>query len=276
MLLAEIEPGNRLIIELNAPTQKLEFPSKSKGSEKGSLLADAVKVNGKVLGFASSSGMTVNLMLIRQDKSPIVWKNVLIETVKMDTAIIYRISSAAHGFEMNRREAFRLFVGLGGVAQLDINRKADDVIVKDVSETGFAFVSERDDEKLVGKPVRLTFVDMGKQFALMGIIVRRVFISEGKILYGCKISVNNASLAQYINEKQRQLLSMNKDNSVAREKEMLEDALKEKPKYDAESEEDLKKRVSQDEGHKRDLNDVQKYERRDIFKDKNVGKGKRR
>lgn len=49
----------------------------------------------------------------------------------------YKVTAFAEGFENNRREAFRLYVGCGGIAQLGLNKSAAKVLVKDVSETGF-------------------------------------------------------------------------------------------------------------------------------------------
>jgi hypothetical protein len=77
-------------------------------------------------------------------------------------------------------------------------------------------------------PVRLVFNDFNKNYSLMGIIVRKVIINETKVLYGCQLSVNNSQLEKYINQKQRQMLSMNRDNSAFKNKEMLEKALKER------------------------------------------------
>ena len=217
--------------------------------------------------------------MIRENKSPIVWKGVGVACVYEKSGSFYKVSASGEGFEINRRGAFRLFVGISGVAQLGINKKAVDVIVKDVSENGFSFVSSEDMDNVINMPVRLVFNDFNKNYSLMGIIVRKVIINEAKILYGCQLSVNNSELEHYINQKQRQMLSMNRDNSAFKNKEMLEKALKEPERTDnkEQPEEDDKnyksKSIKNDGTYKdRAINRVGKTERRDIFREAVSGK----
>ena len=215
------------------------------------------------------------IIMRRENKSPMVWKGVGVACVHEKSGSFYKITASGEGFEINRRGAFRLFVGISGVAQLGINRKAVDVIVKDVSENGFSFVSSEDIENVINMPVRLVFNDFNKNYSLMGIIVRKVIINETKVLYGCQLSVNNSQLEQYINQKQRQMLSMNHGNSAFQNKEILEKALKEPGRADRTTQEDepddknyKKKQIKNDGTYKeRDINKVGKTERRDIFRD---------
>lgn len=279
MLLQEMPVDNKIIIELSIKGQKFEFPSKVVSQENNSIFIEPIRINGKVLTFNSSESVAINIVMIRENKSPMVWKGVGVACVHEKSGSFYKITASGEGFEINRRGAFRLFVGISGVAQLGINRKAVDVIVKDVSENGFSFVSSEDMENVINMPVRLVFNDFNKNYSLMGIIVRKVIINETKVLYGCQLSVNNSQLEQYINQKQRQMLSMNRDNSAFKNKEMLEKALKEPERTDnkEQPEEDDKnyksKSIKNDGTYKdRAINRVGKTERRDIFREAVSGK----
>lgn len=279
MLLQEMPVDNKIIIELSIKGQKFEFPSKVVSQENNSIFIEPIRINGKVLTFNASESIAINIVMIRENKSPMVWKGVGVACVHEKSGSFYKITASGEGFEINRRGAFRLFVGISGVAQLGINRKAVDVIVKDVSENGFSFVSSEDMENVINMPVRLVFNDFNKNYSLMGIIVRKVIINETKVLYGCQLSVNNSQLEQYINQKQRQMLSMNRDNSAFKNKEMLEKALKEPERTDnkEQPEEDDKnyksKSIKNDGTYKdRAINRVGKTERRDIFRDAMSGK----
>lgn len=279
MLLQEMPADNKIIIELSIKGQKFEFPSKVVSQGNNSIFIEPIRINGKVLTFNSSESVAVNIVMMRENKSPMVWKGVGVACVHEKSGSFYKITASGEGFEINRRGAFRLFVGISGVAQLGINRKAVDVIVKDVSENGFSFVSSEDMENVINMPVRLVFNDFNKNYSLMGIIVRKVIINETKLLYGCQLSVNNSQLEQYINQKQRQMLSMNRDNSAFKNKEMLEKALKEPERTDnkEQSEEDDKnyksKSIKNDGTYKdRAINRVGKTERRDIFREAVSGK----
>lgn len=279
MLLQEMPADNKIIIELSIKGQKFEFPSKVVSQGNNSIFIEPIRINGKVLTFNASESIAINIVMIRENKSPMVWKGVGVACVHEKSGSFYKITASGEGFEINRRGAFRLFVGISGVAQLGINRKAVDVIVKDVSENGFSFVSSEDIENVINMPVRLVFNDFNKNYSLMGIIVRKVIINETKVLYGCQLSVNNSQLEQYINQKQRQMLSMNRDNSAFKNKEMLEKALKEPERTDnkEQPEEDDKnyksKSIKNDGTYKdRAINRVGKTERRDIFREAVSGK----
>ena len=279
MLLQEMPVDNKIIIELSIKGQKFEFPSKVVSQENNSIFIEPIRINGKVLTFNASESIAINIVMIRENKSPMVWKGIGVACVHEKSGSFYKITASGEGFEINRRGAFRLFVGISGVAQLGINRKAVDVIVKDVSENGFSFVSSEDMENVINMPVRLVFNDFNKNYSLMGIIVRKVIINETKVLYGCQLSVNNSQLEQYINQKQRQMLSMNRDNSAFKNKEMLEKALKEPERTDnkEQPEEDDKnyksKSIKNDGTYKdRAINRVGKTERRDIFREAVSGK----
>ena len=276
MLLQEMPADNKIIIELSIKGQKFEFPSKVVSQGNNSIFIEPIRINGKVLTFNASESIAINIVMIRENKSPIVWKGVGVACVYEKSGSFYKVSASGEGFEINRRGAFRLFVGISGVAQLGINKKAVDVIVKDVSENGFSFVSSEDMDNVINMPVRLVFNDFNKNYSLMGIIVRKVIINEAKILYGCQLSVNNSELEHYINQKQRQMLSMNRDNSAFKNKEMLEKEPertdnKEQPEED---DKNYKSKSIKNDGTYKDraINRVGKTERRDIFREAVSGK----
>ena len=233
MLLQDIPEDNNLVIELSMNGQKYEFPSKVIRKVNQSVLVEPIRINGKILSFNSSGGgITVSVYMIRDSKPPMLWKGVAVNSIREDNGTFYKITANGEGFEVNRRGAFRLFIGISGVAQLGTNRKAVDVIVKDVSESGFSFVGMEDMDNVINMPVRLVFADFNQNYSLMGIIVRKVVIGENKIVYGCRLGVRNANLEQYISQKQRQMLSMNHGNSAFQNKEILEKALKEPGRTD--------------------------------------------
>lgn len=276
MRLSDLQDGDNIIIHVNINGQFADFPSVVKKKLQGEeILAEAVRIGGKVVGFLSEN-VHLDLYYIRQDRPPIVWKNVKCKTVLFDNKTFYNITAFAEGYESNRRNAFRMFIGLSGVAQLGLNRKALSVIVKDVSESGFSFVSSEDIEDVINLPVRLVFEDIDRNYSLMGLVVRKVVIGEKKILYGCKLSVENLELVKYINYKQRLQMAINKDNSAYRMREKLQQSLKEDFAVNKVS---IEKGTTGKGGNKgsdrkrnRALDNVEKDERREVFKENNIGK----
>lgn len=275
MRLSDLQAGDNIIIQVNMNGQFADFPSVVTKLHDGEILAEAVRIGGKVVGF-SGENVHLDLCYIRQDKPPVVWKNVKCTTVLSDNKTLYNIAAFAEGYESNRREAFRIFVGVSGIAQLGINRKALQVIVKDVSENGFSFVTSENMENVINMPVRLVFEDAERNYSLMGLVVRKVVIDEKKILYGCKLSVENPELVKYINYKQRQQMSINNNNSAYKMKEKLQQSLKEESvskKAFAEKTAAIKGGYKDPTGErKRAIDNVAKDERREVFKETHIGK----
>lgn len=271
MLLVDIAPETKVILELDFDGHTYEFPSMVTNVDRQNnvIYAEPIRINGKVLSFSGSS-VKVNLIMNREDKSPYVWKGIGIATVIEKKGTQYKIVASRDGFEMNRREAFRLFVGLDGVVQMGVNTKAIDVIVKDISENGFAFVSEEDKEEILNKTIRLVFRDLSQNFTVMGTVVRKVKISENKILYGCQLCDKDKKVEAYISEKQRQILSM-KSRSAKRDEDRMKQALREKTR-DESAVENVKKMTNEDAKNRRNINAVDKAERRQVFKNNYTGK----
>lgn len=274
MRLIDLQAGDNIIIHVNMNGQFADFPSVVIKQQGDGILAEAVRIGGKVVGFSSES-IHLDLYYIRHDKPPVIWKNVKCTTVLFDNKTLYNIAAFAEGYESNRRNAFRMFIGLSGVAQLGINRKALSVIVKDVSESGFSFVSSEDIENVINMPVRLVFEDIDRNYSLMGLVVRRVVIDEKKILYGCKLSVENLELVKYINYKQRKQMAINKNDSVYKMRERLQQSLRE----ESGANKILIEKGSAGGGNRgsaheknRVIDDVEKQERRGVFKEKHIGK----
>lgn len=217
MRLDELKIADNVILQVNINGQFADFPSTVIDVYDGEIIVEPVRVKDKVVAF-NSDRVKLDLMGIRHDKAPIIWRGIRCATVLLKGNTYYKIKAFTEGVESNRRQAFRLYVGFGGVAQVGANKKPLEVIVKDVSETGFSFVAEQDYEESVNMPVRLVFKDVSndrpQQFSLMGIVVRKVVVEENKIVYGCKLSVPNHELVRYINKKQREQLSNSKDRSV--------------------------------------------------------------
>lgn len=291
MKIWNIEPKSNIILKITVNGQFVDLPTIAVKQDSDGIICEAIRVNGKVVSL-KGEGVTIELMYIRSDNSPIVWKGVACDYVTMDTKVYYKIMSDFEGAEKNRREAFRLYLGCKGVAQVGINKKALDVVVKDISDNGFAFIAgninaESDEEhdgqdatpdatsqeasSSVGKPVRLVFTDDEIQFALMGIVVRVLKVDESNYLYGCRLSIMNNRLSKYITEKQRVQISKQKEEtnpSSKKQEPIFAGVLKKDNTEKDRTDKPEKSRLSPDDPHKRAIDNVEKDERREVFKKK--------
>lgn len=276
MKIWEIEPKSNIILKVSIKGQHIDLPTVSYSQESDGIVCEAVRVQGKAVSL-DGIGVSIEVMFIRTEKSPVLWRGIVCETIYIDSKMFYKITCREDGVEKNRREAFRVFIGVSGVAQLGLNKKAVNVIVKDVSENGFSFISDEDFEDVVNVPVRLVYTDMEINFSLMGIVVRKVKIDEKKNLYGCKLSVENSRLGQYIIQKQRQTLS-GKNGSMPKElmgqnskggntdKNGLLHGNQRKNNFSGESEKKYSISKAHDDPFKRSLDSVDKSERRKAFR----------
>ena len=276
MKIWEIEPKSNIILKVSIKGQHIDLPTVSYSQKSDGIVCEAVRVQGKAVSL-DGIGVSIEVMFIRTEKSPVLWRGIVCETIYIDSKMFYKITCREDGVEKNRREAFRVFIGVSGVAQLGLNKKAVNVIVKDVSENGFSFISDEDFEDVVNVPVRLVYTDMEINFSLMGIVVRKVKIDEKKNLYGCKLSVENSRLGQYIIQKQRQALSAkggNASRELGRKNSKDDDLVKDNQsrgiqknrKYDEENEKKYRIVQSYEDMHKRSLDSVDKSERRRTFR----------
>ncbi len=276
MKIWEIEPKSNIILKVSIKGQHIDLPTVSYSQESDGIVCEAVRVQGKAVSL-DGIGVSIEVMFIRTEKSPVLWRGIVCETIYIDSKMFYKITCREDGVEKNRREAFRVFIGVSGVAQLGLNKKAVNVIVKDVSENGFSFISDEDFEDVVNVPVRLVYTDMEINFSLMGIVVRKVKIDEKKNLYGCKLSVENSRLGQYIIQKQRQALSAkggnasrelgsknSKDDDLVKNNQSF--GIQKNRKYDEGNEKKYKIVQSYEDIHKRSLDSVDKSERRRTFR----------
>lgn len=131
MRLAELPVGTGILFDVSIQKQELEFPSEVVEVHDNFILTKPVMSKGKVVGLGGE-GVSVSLTYSRNDKAPIVWKGVGCSVVKTKGRVLYKVIASGAGFEVNRREAFRLFVGLEGIARVEPTG-GQGVILKDLS-----------------------------------------------------------------------------------------------------------------------------------------------
>lgn len=211
MKLSELKQGDEIIFEVLINGTPYEFKSTVIDNAGGNAVyTTPVRANNKIVSLSSDS-ITVNIIFTRQDKMPVVWRrvSVFIDTHKKSS--VYRVSSITSGMEENRRSAFRLYLGIPAVAQIGANKKAVDVMLKDISEAGFSIVSKESLDEFEGNLARIVFKDDNKSFSIVGIIIRKVPYDDDRFLYGCRLNQKTSVLSRYINERQRRQIMMQKE-----------------------------------------------------------------
>lgn len=199
MLVSEIESDKTVTIEVIQKSNKITFESKSVQVLDDALLIESVKHDNQVVNMKSdniSISVTVNV-----EPLPVQFSDVDIDTVLYHDEVYHLVKSQFHGKQVNRRENYRVYIGVDGSAQIEGYDANQDVIVKDVSIGGFALITDVDIDA-EGATVRLYYLDEGTKIVLNGKIVRKEQMEKNRYLYGCELLNVPNGLGKYLNDKQ--------------------------------------------------------------------------
>lgn len=150
---------------------------------------------GKRLVF---DNVQIDVLYCVADSIPILWHNAKVITHKDN----YILQVTADGTRSNRRNSFRVSVAtLGWMNQM--GKPPKQVMIKDVSMTGFAITDRRKELKLEkGDRVGISFDDLIFSLKLDGKLVR-IEEHDDYVVYGFVILNICNDLTTYINQKQR-------------------------------------------------------------------------
>ncbi|MCR5691567.1 MAG: hypothetical protein K6G62_05050 [Eubacterium sp.] len=214
MNISELSPGSKLRLNVAIRDRQFEFESKVAEPSKKEFLIEPIRMDGKLLNVEGNS-VTVDLLLIREDEKPIIWKNVDIRCVRHKHKTYYAVDKDLPGKEYNRRREYRLFVGEEMTAHIGSDRTDRSILLKDVSNSGFAFINpsslEEDEESFVYLAFPAKLGEREIEIPLFGKIVRKMDLPDGRVLYGCVLVKKNEILGRYINQKQMEILAKKRE-----------------------------------------------------------------
>lgn len=208
-------------IQLNITIDGVQFEYESTiyKHHKKKVLIEPVRKDGKIFVIQKDKA-SVDIVYNREHEKPLIWKNVELKCVRYKDQIFYAVPGDLPGKEHNRRGAFRLFIGEERRAKIGKNKRSYHVILKDLSNSGFAFISAQKIKDAEGTFVYLVYpvTLSGNTFELMlfGKIVREIDLENEDTLYGCILLKKSGLIGHYINQKQMEQL--------AKKKERLSDA----------------------------------------------------
>ena len=167
------------------------------------ILLVPILVDGRTVGFGDSC--TIDLLYV-QDQVVYAWHSVTLPLVKIKGNTYYRVALEGEAKPYNRRGSFRVYVGetMAITVFQSSGPQPYNVLVRDISESGFGFVSKEEYE--VARTIRLSIpLTDRKTLVLSATIVRREFNEEkGTFNYGCKFVEPNSYLSSYLMTKQRE------------------------------------------------------------------------
>lgn len=213
MRLSDLSIDQAITIFVMIGEQKMEFPSRIEQTnprKKLAFLAPIMK-EGKILNF-NGKGILTSVLVALPDAKPIIFRNVTLNTMKKDDGTFcYGVQCIDEGVEINRRGAFRCSIGVRSIMRIGLDKTTYDIIIRDVSLTGFSFVfCSFEQQTEVGKSIHLVLNDYLEEtaenfsFQMYGHVVRTEEIENGKTIYGCKLAEKVRGLDTYIAKKERE------------------------------------------------------------------------
>lgn len=131
------------------------------------------------------------------------WDNVTIAPQKRDGNSYFKLTIASNPKVINRRKFPRLSMGNACRINVKSEKKSFEGRMVNLSAGGYAFSSSaKEFADSVGKEVELTIfgVDFLEDKVLKGIIIRSTD-DEGKYIVGCRMSVDNVEIRDYVNAR---------------------------------------------------------------------------
>lgn len=204
MEIREITPTFKMSITISNQQSSMTLNSDIAFVNGDKLYVTPFEHNGVILNF-NSNAVLISMIAYQEEKTPFLWKVVHISREIIDGVHYHVITSEVAGVKINRRENFRVFIGIDGKATILGKEVPFDVMVKDVSESGFAILVDVTSEVKINKneALMVDFYDaiLDERFTLTGRVVRAE-MTERYVLYGCRLLKDNDMMRRYIANKQ--------------------------------------------------------------------------
>ena len=192
----EVKEGSPIVLSIRANDKHMELGAVVKKHLGQNLSLITLNYNSsKRLIF---DNVQIDVLYCEPDSIPILWHNAKVINHKDS----YLLQICTDGNKSNRRNSFRVSVAtLGWMNQA--GKPPKQVMIKDVSMTGFAITDRQKELKLEkGDRLMISFDDLIFSLKLDGKLVR-IEEHDNYIIYGFIILNVNNDLPAYINQKQR-------------------------------------------------------------------------
>lgn len=202
MKLSEIKEGGSISIECANDVSKINFKSVVKKVFPDCIYIDPITKNNKPISLKSDKVLN-NLYYYEEGKNPVIWKDCDVSFIKDNKEYYHKISCNTEGKTENRRQSYRLYVGIHGTVNVGISKNITPIIVRDISETGFSFVSNEKLETDGMYSIHIRFEFDETKFMMTGKLMWEDEVNQ-RYLYGCKVSAANKEIGKFITKKQRE------------------------------------------------------------------------
>lgn len=200
-----LQKGTALMLTVTNKAGLMEFPTLVKEVLSTGVLLEPIKHNDKTVNF-SAENLHIRVRTSSQHNKPMEWVNCKVSLVSHKGITYHFLQTSSEGKEVNRRESFRVNLSLAGKAQIKEHCGVSDVIVHDISASGFSVIVSGVNAE-VGDTCTAQFNDKstGNNLKLTGKIVRTQLLRDDRVLYGCRFMKRDVpGISEYVARKQLQ------------------------------------------------------------------------
>lgn len=202
MNINDFEPGQVVQLDIKMDSIKGNFNATVAMLYKNLLLLEPIFVNRKLIGFPKEC--SVNLTYTLSDVY-FVWQDIDIKTIIYQNHYYHAATLYGDAEPINRRNNYRVYIGedMQVTYFTDEGPKNITALIKDISETGFAFISK--EHFTTERTVRINIPQPDRTVIhLSAKIVRTIPMEDdGRTLYGCQFLEKSPHLNQYLMRVQR-------------------------------------------------------------------------
>lgn len=206
MDLSNIKAGKKVELKIKRDTTVATFETAVIEVVDNCLVCEPVLHEGRLVNFAIPD-ITREADIFDETVGKLYgWKDVEIKAGYFKkTTLCHLLYLNSAPFEINRRNDYRQYIGINGLAE-PFHRPKVDVIVRDVSNNGIGFIAEDKGNFEVGRHVSVSFSDEGGKyrFYLECKIVRERQMENGCYEVGCAVIAPPPTFSQYVVHKQLQ------------------------------------------------------------------------
>lgn len=203
MLLKELVPNQKIIVQINFGEQKIEFYADVLETNAEGINTTPYVHNDEVLELNVEAHHGVMCNIFADDlvnKKRVSWKNVRVQTIDSNTGKIYHISTSTfnrQSREDDNRQHDRLLIHKS--AHIIDQGNFIDIIVHDISDRGISFYASPS-YKPASSQLTIVYADSieDKDFQLkIECQIARTEKKAGVTFYGCKIVGENKDFLTY-------------------------------------------------------------------------------
>lgn len=206
--LAEFEKGTEITICSKKEHSHYEYNTEIIRTQKsqGLVIAEVVIAKGREVHYLDIN--TEHMVTVNAGSKVYVYRDVTvvnIKTLEQSYKFAICIRSMADVQPVNRRNFFRVYLGVDGVLQAGINNRSAEVVVKDISANGLGVICTKKLQFPIGMNVLVTFVDelTSEKYEIECVIVRCVQNDSDSVIYGCQLPEINDAMQKIVALKQR-------------------------------------------------------------------------